>query len=127
MRPRTWMRTRTRLVGLAMSRSAPTARNAATRNFPLGRAPPWTYPNARTRKRKTRPDHAMLAKLIVTALAMIAGGILLGLTTNLLLDTIAAILFATGSTILGVGAVLAIAILLRGLLFRSADRWTRFN
>lgn len=69
----------------------------------------------------------MLGKIILAALAMIIGGIFLGLTEMPILDTLAALMFATGATILGVGALLALAILLRGLLFRGPDRWTRFN
>lgn len=69
----------------------------------------------------------MLGKALVALLVMVPLGILIGLIRNPFTEAIAALLFMVGSAALGLLAILALLLLVEGFLFRSADRWHRFN
>ena len=70
----------------------------------------------------------MIGKLIAFALLAAPLGIVLGiLFDGNLIEALAAALFMTGSAVLGLALVLALVVFLEGILFRSPDRWRRFN
>lgn len=69
----------------------------------------------------------VLGKIVVIALLAVPAGIAISLIRHPLTEAVGGALFLAGSAALGFALLLVVALLIEGVLFRSPDRWTRFN
>ena len=69
----------------------------------------------------------MLGKVLATLLLMVGVGIVLGLTNILVLEAVGALLLLIGGAGLALGLLLAVVFAFEGILFRTTNRWDRFN
>lgn len=69
----------------------------------------------------------MLGKLVAALLLMIGVGVLLQLTTIVPLAAIGAFLMMTAGAVIGLALVVALVYAFEAILFRTTNRWDRFN